>query len=112
MSTAAPTQPAKSPGYDVARPLGHCHVSGQPIAPGIYIRLDVTDSGTGIPDAVRKRIFEPFFTTKDYGVGIGLSMAKHIIEKDFYGKLIVESDTQPGQSGSVFTTVIPKVNEC
>lgn len=76
------------------------------------ITMSVKDFGSGISRENLEKIFEPFFTTKDYGVGIGLSMAKQIIEKDFYGKLIVESDTQLGQSGSVFTTVIPKINEC
>jgi signal transduction histidine kinase len=76
------------------------------------IVLSVKDSGAGISRENLQKIFEPFFTTKEYGVGIGLSMAKQIIEKDFLGKLIVESDIQAGQSGSIFTIAIPKSNEC
>ena len=76
------------------------------------IVFSVKDFGTGISKENLQKIFEPFFTTKDYGVGIGLSMAKQIVEKDFCGKLIVKSDIQAGQSGSTFTIMIPKNNEC
>ncbi len=76
------------------------------------IILSVKDAGTGISRENLQKIFEPFFTTKDYGVGIGLSMAKQIAERDFFGKLIVESNTEAGQSGSTFTIAIPKNNEC
>ncbi len=76
------------------------------------IILAVKDFGIGISKENLQKIFDPFFTTKDYGVGIGLSMAKQIVERDFFGKLIVESNIQPEQSGSTFTIVIPKSNEC
>lgn len=50
---------------------------------GSYIRISITDSGTGIPPEVMKHIFEPFFTTKppNKGTGLGLSMVKSFIEQ-------------------------------
>lgn len=68
--------------------------------------VSVTDTGAGIaPDALTK-IFEPFFTTKpsSEGLGIGLSLAKRILEKEFNGTIIVHSVL--GQ-GSVFIVHLP-----
>lgn len=71
------------------------------------VNIKVQDWGCGISKENINKIFEPFFTTKDSqtGSGIGLASAKEIIEKNFNGKIIVES--QEGK-GSVFLIVIPK----
>ncbi len=44
------------------------------------IRFAVADRGPGVPDAIRERIFEPFFTTRADGTGLGLAVARQIIE--------------------------------
>ncbi len=76
---------------------------GANIAPGNWIRIEVRDSGCGIPEATRARIFEPFFTTKRSGHGLGLASCVGIITA-LGGALRVEST--PGQ-GSSFFVLLP-----
>jgi signal transduction histidine kinase len=68
--------------------------------------ISVRDSGSGIPPEDLKKIFEPFYTTKanTEGTGIGLSITKRIIEKDFHGSIEVESKSG---TGSVFEIRLP-----
>ncbi len=51
--------------------------------------IDITDNGKGIPKSAYKRIFKPGYTTKKIGWGLGLSLAKRIIEEYHDGKIFV-----------------------
>ena len=50
------------------------------IKEGSTFLLEITDTGTGIDEEMAERIFEPYFSTKDVGTGLGLPIAKKIIE--------------------------------
>lgn len=79
------------------------------IGPGLYMKMSVRDTGTGIPAEAIDKIFDPFFTTKKAGEGSGLGLAVVLdIVKQHRGHIIVES--QPGK-GSVFTVYFPQMLE-
>lgn len=52
-------------------------------------RIRVQDDGPGVPRKLRKRIFDAGFTTKDRGWGIGLSLARRIVEENHHGRLVL-----------------------
>jgi signal transduction histidine kinase len=70
---------------------------------GEHVRVVVENSGAGIPAEIQERIFHPFFTTKPRGTGLGLPIARQIIEAH-HGRLHVESD---GVSETVFVVELP-----
>jgi signal transduction histidine kinase len=61
-----------------------------------YAIIDITDNGKGIPKAAFKKIFRPGYTTKERGWGLGLSLAKRIIEEYHNGKIFVKH-SEPGK---------------
>jgi PAS domain S-box-containing protein len=79
------------------------------LAPGAYVRLEVGDTGTGIPRAALERIFDPFFTTKGVGKGTGLGLSLvHGIVTDYHGAIDVS--TVEGV-GSTFRVLLPSAGE-
>lgn len=75
------------------------------LAPGQYVRITVTDTGTGMPPDVVQRAFEPFFTTKAQGkgTGLGLSMVYGLMKQLGGGARIASA---PGQ-GTTLTLYLP-----
>lgn len=73
-----------------------------------FVRVDITDSGSGIPPDIQTRIFEPFFTTKSVGQGsgLGLETTRRIVENRHHGTISFESN--PGRT--CFTICLPLPN--
>ena len=71
---------------------------------GQYIIIDVTDNGKGMSKAQAKKVFQPGFTTKKRGWGLGLTLAKRIIEIYHRGRIYVKH-TEPDE-GSTFRIML------
>jgi two-component system sensor kinase FixL len=72
---------------------------------GEWIEVSVTDTGPGIAPEIAEHLFQPFITTKRYGMGVGLSISRSIVE-NHGGQIIVEPN--PG-GGTVFRFTMPGV---
>lgn len=72
---------------------------------GTDVFIDISDSGKGIAPTHLKKVFQPGFTTKSRGWGLGLSLAKRIIENYHRGRLFVKRSTV--DEGTTFTISLP-----
>jgi two-component system cell cycle sensor histidine kinase/response regulator CckA len=88
------------PGEDLPRGLDLAH--------GPYVRLTVSDTGSGMAPEVKSRLFEPFFTTKppDKGTGLGLATVYGIVHQSG-GDIQIESEPGRGSSFSIFLPRLP-----
>ncbi|HEY3697303.1 PAS domain S-box protein [Phenylobacterium sp.] len=77
-----------------------------PLAPGEYIRLQVTDTGEGMDEATLARAAEPFFTTKGVGKGTGLGLSMvHGLTAQSGGRLTIHSRQGEGSSVELWLPV-------
>jgi two-component system sensor kinase FixL len=74
-------------------------------APGDFIAVAISDTGSGIGDETLARLFEPFMTTKKEGMGVGLSICRTIVES--HGGTIWAQNNPTG--GATFVFTLPKV---
>jgi C4-dicarboxylate-specific signal transduction histidine kinase len=70
-----------------------------------HVRIQIQDSGPGVPITLMDRVFEPFFTTKEVGkgTGLGLSISRQLVESSF-GKMFIDPEFK---TGALFCIELP-----
>lgn len=85
---------------------GEGEISAKLTQNSTHVIIDLSDTGSGIPPNKLKTVFEPGFTTKKRGWGLGLSLAKRIIESYHSGKIFVRNSVL--EKGTTFTIKLLK----
>ncbi|MEH0021853.1 MAG: ATP-binding protein [Desulfobacter sp.] len=93
--------------FDAVGNEGSIHITTGTDKNGV-VRLEIRDSGCGIPLEDQDKLFEPFFTTKPVGTGVGIGLSTcYAIVKSHNGDIFVQS--RPGK-GAVFTVTLPEMS--
>jgi signal transduction histidine kinase len=79
---------------------GRIYITAARVPEGVRIR--VADDGPGIPREIRTRVFDAGFSTKDHGWGVGLSLARRIVEENHGGQLVLV----PSPRGATFDVIL------
>jgi PAS domain S-box-containing protein len=97
----------------VATAVIHIDAPDRPrnLAPGQYVVVTVSDSGTGMLPEVLRRATEPFFTTKGPGTGLGLAMVHGFVQQS-HGRLEIDSAPGAGTSVRMFFPVADRATPC
>ncbi len=85
---------------------GKGEISARIYEDGRYVCVDISDTGKGIPSGKFKTVFQPGYTTKKRGWGLGLSLAKRIVEQYHRGRIFVKHSEE--NKGTTFTISLPK----
>lgn len=85
---------------------GKGEISAKVYSESGFVHIDLNDTGKGIPHNKFKTVFEPGYTTKKRGWGLGLSLAKRIIEEYHNGKIFVKRSEEG--KGTTFTIRFPQ----
>jgi len=74
--------------------------------PPASVRIEVRDTGPGVPPAARERVFDPFFSTKSTGTGLGLALSQRIAQ-EHGGSLRLDTDLTGESAGARFVMTLP-----
>lgn len=90
-----------------AADVAYWQQTGQPLAPGKFVTVEVHDTGCGMDEETQARIFDPFFSTKDSGHGLGLAAVLGIM-RGHHGGIRVYSEVD---KGTTFKLLFPVTTE-
>ena len=83
--------------------LDEAYVKPHGVKPGKYVKISVTDTGTGMDEQTKQRLFDPFFTTKGMGRGTGLGLASaYGIIRNHEGFITVYSEKGHGSTFNIY----------